>query len=247
MMAKSQEQRWAEGYYGALVGLTVRKVEVVVNDDMGYPELWPTITMVADDGEEFVIEVSRDPEGNGAGFLFGLPAFSAPECEVKQDADRNAWWAPFDKMCDEVEGRIGQRPFVEHTGGGCFTVCLPVTPDDKSGDYGRPLICTAMYNGPDDETGEGVYEMAGATLSVFPSSDGAYCSDLYMDAHSDSADLYERWSDFEETFRHMVEDRYDDFIGHDAMVEHHIKVWETWKRERHLAPEGVVTGLEVTA
>lgn len=75
-MAKSQEQRWAEGYYGALVGLTVRKVEVVVNDDIGYPELWPTITMVADDGEEFVIEVSRDPEGNGAGFLFGLPAFT---------------------------------------------------------------------------------------------------------------------------------------------------------------------------
>jgi len=29
MMAKSREQRWAEGYYGALVGLTVRKVEIV--------------------------------------------------------------------------------------------------------------------------------------------------------------------------------------------------------------------------
>ena len=339
-MAKSQEQRWAEGYYGALVGLTVRKVEIVCDESAehyGMPvEWWPTITLVADDGEEFVVEVSRDPEGNGAGFLFGLPTFSAPEvacercsegidfydpsnfenlsalevgpeevvcascvtrvergwidtivhageskksdiwpeyagecdicdlpvlygqdehnrdtgnhfdCEVKRDADRNAWWAPFDKMCDEVEGRIGQRPFVEHTGGGIFTVCLPVTPDDKSGDYGKPLICTGMYSGPDDETGEGVYEVAGATLSVFPSSDGTYITDLYMDVDYNSP-LYERWSDFEETFRHMVEDRYDDSIGHDAMVEHHIKVLETWKRERHNVPEGVVTGLEVTA
>lgn len=82
-MAKSREQRWAEGYYGALVGLTVRKVEIVDEGDSGHTELWPTITLVADDGEEFVVEVSRDPEGNGAGFLFGLPAFSAPEvaCE----------------------------------------------------------------------------------------------------------------------------------------------------------------------
>ena len=74
-MAKSEEHRWMEGYYGALVGLTVTSVQVVENDDMGYPELWLTITMVSEDGEEFAVEVSRDQEGNGAGFLFGLPHF----------------------------------------------------------------------------------------------------------------------------------------------------------------------------
>lgn len=74
-----REQKWAEGYYGALVGLTITKVEIVNDDSMGWTELWPQFTAVDKDGNEFVLELSKDPEGNGAGFLFGLPSYVLPE------------------------------------------------------------------------------------------------------------------------------------------------------------------------
>jgi hypothetical protein len=34
---------------------------------------FPAFTVKTPSGETFVVEVSRDPEGNGPGFLFGLP------------------------------------------------------------------------------------------------------------------------------------------------------------------------------
>ena len=41
-------------------------------DEFENETFWPTFTMTKD-GETFTIEVSQDEEGNGAGFLFGLP------------------------------------------------------------------------------------------------------------------------------------------------------------------------------
>lgn len=46
-------------------------VSVGVNeDDEG---AWPVIVVESPTGETFTLEVSRDEEGNGPGFLFGLP------------------------------------------------------------------------------------------------------------------------------------------------------------------------------
>ena len=58
-------------YYSQLVGATVTGFELVL-DEFENETFWPTFTMTKD-GETFTIEVSQDEEGNGAGFLFGLP------------------------------------------------------------------------------------------------------------------------------------------------------------------------------
>ena len=59
---KERERAWTKKYMGALVGRTI--VEAGVNDE-GFP------TFKLDDGSK--CEVSCDAEGNGPGFLFGLP------------------------------------------------------------------------------------------------------------------------------------------------------------------------------
>jgi len=69
---RSRELEWLNKYYKSLEGCVIEKVEIVSEDDFGYPEDWPTLTCRRPDGEQFVVEVSKDPEGNGAGFLFGL-------------------------------------------------------------------------------------------------------------------------------------------------------------------------------
>ena len=352
-MAKSQEQRWAEGYYGALVGLTVRKVEVVVNDDMGYPELWPTITMVADDGEEFVVEVSRDQEGNGAGFLFGLPHFSvshhndltcercgggigpydasgfenlsamevgteemvcvscvtraergwidtilrsghatksdiwpeyAGECDIcdlpvlygedehnretgnhldcdeRQEKDRpsprhnrSSYLMPFENVADKIEKRTGQRPYLDMTGGGILTVGMSLAEGHfPTVDYEMekvPWVHLANYGLDDD--GEVFFEdFYRPTFGVFLSGDGSYCGDIYntdgLDYKSERYRMLDEWHDRISSLVEVDDDEKTSMSA-DEFVDHVVKVWEMWKRERHNVPEGVVTGLEVTA
>ena len=58
-------------YYTQLMGATITGFELVKDEYEAYI-FWPTFTMTKD-GETFTIEVSQDEEGNGAGFLFGLP------------------------------------------------------------------------------------------------------------------------------------------------------------------------------
>ena len=63
---KSQEQHtFYQRYYTQLRGHTI--VTAGVRDEGG--QLWPYFEL--DNGT--TIEVSCDPEGNGPGFLFGLP------------------------------------------------------------------------------------------------------------------------------------------------------------------------------
>lgn len=83
---KNTQQRWNEGYYGALVGATITKVESYIDDTMGWEETWTKIYVTSKDGEEFILEISRDEEGNGPGFLFGLPMFTLPEYREKVKA-----------------------------------------------------------------------------------------------------------------------------------------------------------------
>ena len=60
--ADERELKWLTKHYGSLTGATIKSFHVA-RDESG---LWPQLHLV--DGR--VIEVSRDPEGNGPGFLF---------------------------------------------------------------------------------------------------------------------------------------------------------------------------------
>lgn len=62
-----------EAYYGALTGATIESVKVVTYDDFGSTEFWPTFEVTLSDGFKTTLEIAQDPEGNGPGFIFGLP------------------------------------------------------------------------------------------------------------------------------------------------------------------------------
>lgn len=68
-----QQREYYNKYYGQLVGSTITSAGVVAEDDFGSVNFWPTIHIVTPNGDKLVLEVSQDPEGNGPGFLFGLP------------------------------------------------------------------------------------------------------------------------------------------------------------------------------
>ena len=69
MTTERTEKQFWEDYYGQLVGGVVKGFGVVEEED-GY---WTCFIVKLITGEEVQIEVSQDPEGNGPGFLFGLP------------------------------------------------------------------------------------------------------------------------------------------------------------------------------
>jgi len=60
-------------YYSSLKGCLITEATAKPNpEDPGDP--WPTLKAYHPIRKEwYKIEVSRDPEGNGPGFLFGLP------------------------------------------------------------------------------------------------------------------------------------------------------------------------------
>jgi hypothetical protein len=64
-----------EKYYAQLIGAKILKVAVLKDedDDDNFSRGWPTLWVEAADGKRFQLEVSRDEEGNGPGFIFGLP------------------------------------------------------------------------------------------------------------------------------------------------------------------------------
>lgn len=60
-----RKQQFYRRYYAALEGSTIVSVD-------GGAE-FPAFTVRTPAGDVFTVEVSRDEEGNGPGFLFGLP------------------------------------------------------------------------------------------------------------------------------------------------------------------------------
>ena len=68
----SDPKKFYMNYYKPLIGAKIIDTTIKVEDDFGADQFWPQIT-VEKDGQQFVLEVSRDEEGNGPGFLFGLP------------------------------------------------------------------------------------------------------------------------------------------------------------------------------
>lgn len=74
-------------YYKQLVGATIISFEGVnlSEDDvkLGVGPGFPCFKVKFADGTYGLIEISRDPEGNGGGFLFGLPSPDMREYDAK--------------------------------------------------------------------------------------------------------------------------------------------------------------------
>lgn len=81
---EQQAKEWTEKYYGQAVGCTIVRFEwtseVDDEDDPDGPQEldfaeWFPVLVIRDPvkGEEYRLEISRDEEGNGPGYLFGLP------------------------------------------------------------------------------------------------------------------------------------------------------------------------------
>lgn len=67
MSREAYEQRakvYWQNYYGQLEGCTI--VKYVGEDEYGFP----TLIVRYPNGESHEVQISRDPEGNGGGFLF---------------------------------------------------------------------------------------------------------------------------------------------------------------------------------
>lgn len=60
-----------KNYYKSLEGATITKFAGMNDAEMG--DGFPAFMVRFADGTEGIIEISRDPEGNGGGFIFGLP------------------------------------------------------------------------------------------------------------------------------------------------------------------------------
>lgn len=60
-------------YYGFLKDAKITGAGVMEDGH----ELWPYIDILASDGEAYRLEISQDPEGNGPGFIFGLPSVNS--------------------------------------------------------------------------------------------------------------------------------------------------------------------------
>lgn len=68
-----QEKAWLTKYLAPLKGATITAVKVKAEREDGWVDHWPTLTVRTASGETYELEVSQDEEGNGPGFIFGLP------------------------------------------------------------------------------------------------------------------------------------------------------------------------------
>ena len=63
-----------KGYYEQLVGATITGYEEIDDEGVMALDPFPSFTMTTKEGAKLRVEVSRDPEGNGGGFLFIMNA-----------------------------------------------------------------------------------------------------------------------------------------------------------------------------
>lgn len=59
-------------YFSQLVGATIE--EFIFAHDKDEDEYWPTFKVKLADGSRLEIEISQDEEGNGPGWISGLPS-----------------------------------------------------------------------------------------------------------------------------------------------------------------------------
>jgi len=63
-----------QDYYSSLEGATILSFDGMTGEeaDIGI-SAFPTFTAKLKNGLKVTLEISQDPEGNGGGFIFGLP------------------------------------------------------------------------------------------------------------------------------------------------------------------------------
>ncbi len=69
---RHDNQKFWQNYYGSLEGATILKFNGFTNDDDPMSN-FPSFEVKFKDGSISTIEISQDEEGNGGGFIFGLP------------------------------------------------------------------------------------------------------------------------------------------------------------------------------
>ncbi len=75
-MRSDKERKWMTDYLTPVVGCTIIEVGVGETDEFGSAFPYLKVRKPAtkyQEAEEYTLEVSQDEEGNGPGFLFGLP------------------------------------------------------------------------------------------------------------------------------------------------------------------------------
>lgn len=89
---EARSKEFYRRYYGQLVGATV--IEFVGMNlseeerEIGMGPEFPCLKVKFKDGTYGLIEVSRDEEGNGGGFLFGLPLPSMDDYDKKHGLNK---------------------------------------------------------------------------------------------------------------------------------------------------------------
>lgn len=70
---EARAKEWHRRYYQQLLGATIVTFEGLNKDEDSLDEGFPCFKIRFKDGSYGLIEISRDEEGNGGGFIFGLP------------------------------------------------------------------------------------------------------------------------------------------------------------------------------
>jgi len=64
------QKTYVENELKQLLGGKIVAYGAIVEDDLGFPEVWPVLHILLPNGEKLEVSVSRDEEGNGPGHLF---------------------------------------------------------------------------------------------------------------------------------------------------------------------------------
>ena len=64
-----EQKDWLERYYAPIVGGTIERVEIKMEDD----DAWTVFHVRTKTGQHFELLISRDDEENGPGVVKGLP------------------------------------------------------------------------------------------------------------------------------------------------------------------------------
>ncbi len=64
---------WMKVYLAPLVGAKIVAVGVVSDDGGSRGDIWPVLHVELADGTKYKLQICRDAEGNGAGWIHGLP------------------------------------------------------------------------------------------------------------------------------------------------------------------------------
>jgi hypothetical protein len=78
MTKDTTQERWDLGYYKQLEGATIVRFKGTDPDDFG-GRGFPIFVARLANGELVELVLSQDEEGNGGGFMFGLPDYTLPE------------------------------------------------------------------------------------------------------------------------------------------------------------------------